>query len=410
MAENQVRPAGAQLAKQPSVFTLKQSFPVWFKQFRNYAELLQVQVNQRYRTLLSFLDAESFTIVENLALNDEQRADVFQAASYQLIKNALTQRESRIPPGYELKYRKQRENESIEKYASELECLALEAFPGDANIRQNRTLIESFISGIRNDELAIKLLEENFQNLGQAIERAVHYYQALQTRRFIKTESDFRPALEKVYNVSTSSETHDTTNKEAKPAEKVNAVNASETQSSAPKQLTNNANASVISPGTQGIQFPGIGHYNQLYTPLPNNPSWTNQQYFNQPSTRYPSAPTNHSLYFNQPVPGSNWQQYAPWTGIHQQPLNNKSRAQYPARRSRANVVCYHCGKIGHYKNECYSLLRMQSNSNQDQPAAIIKCSYCGKSGHQSHNCWHLKRKNEQPQNQTVDLNPFRPT
>ena len=67
MAENQVRPAGAQLAKQPSVFTLKQSFPVWFKQFRNYAELLQVQVNQRYRTLLSFLDAESFTIVENLA-------------------------------------------------------------------------------------------------------------------------------------------------------------------------------------------------------------------------------------------------------------------------------------------------------------------------------------------------------
>ena len=46
-------------------------------------------------------------------------------------------------------------------------------------------LIKSFIAGVRNDELAIKLLQENFDNLGPAINSVVEYSQALQTQRFI---------------------------------------------------------------------------------------------------------------------------------------------------------------------------------------------------------------------------------
>ena len=397
---NQNLNRAAQLAKQPTVFTLKQSFPVWFKQFRNYAELLQVPNEHRYRTLLSFLDAESFTIVENLALNQEQRADVFQAAPYQLIRNALTQRESRIPPGYELKYRKQRENESIEKYASELECLALEAFPGEANIRQNRTLIESFISGIRNDELAIKLLEENFQNLGQAIERAVHYYQALQTRRFIKTESDFRPSLEKVYNVSKNIDSE-----EKKPAKEqdVNAVNASPTeQSQSHYNQKSQPNINMPAPAPANLQFSGHAHYNRMFLQNPNQATWGNQQYFNEPM-KHPFAGPDWP---SQPANNQNWQQYPPW--LNNQRFLNMPRPQNMTRRSKPNVVCYHCGKIGHYKNECYSLQRIQQSQNTKRDAK--NCTYCGKSGHLSHNCWHLNGKNTQPSNQMSNLNPFRPT
>ena len=152
----QQRPAS--IARHPPEFSIsKHSYPIWAKQFRNYCELLQIQNNQRYRTLLSFLDPDSFTIVENLALTQAQRADIFEDEPARLIKNALSQRETKIPPGYELKFRKQGENESIEKFASELEKLASEAYPNDQNIRQNTVLIQSFISGVRNDELAIKL-------------------------------------------------------------------------------------------------------------------------------------------------------------------------------------------------------------------------------------------------------------
>ena len=141
-----LRPAS--IARHAQEFSIsKHNYPIWAKQFRNYCELLQVQENQLDRTLLSFLDPELFTIAEYLALTQAHRANIFADEPARLIKNALCQRETKIPPGYELKSRKQGENESITKFASELEKLALEAYPNEQKIRQNRVLIQSFISG-----------------------------------------------------------------------------------------------------------------------------------------------------------------------------------------------------------------------------------------------------------------------
>ena len=194
MAEpNAVQARMRTVARAPEEFTLKQNFGTWIKQFRNYSELLNVPANQIYRTLLSFLDPECFTLVEGLQLNQAEQQAPLEGAVYRRLKEALKSRENRINPGYLLKYRKQKEGESIEKYAEELIKLAQEVYPEDENIRQNPQLIASFVGGINNDELAIKMLQENFDNLNVAIQAAVHFFQALQTRRFIKTETDFRP-------------------------------------------------------------------------------------------------------------------------------------------------------------------------------------------------------------------------
>ena len=99
-----------------------------------------------------------------------------------------------------LRFRKQHEGESVEQYANELEKMALEAFPEDENVRENRQLIQSFLMGVRNDELGVKLLEENFENLTQAINAAARHCKALQTRRYIRKESEAQ-VLEKVYQV-----------------------------------------------------------------------------------------------------------------------------------------------------------------------------------------------------------------
>ena len=257
-----VRPNPA-TARHPSEFTMKDCFTTWFKQFRNYCELLNVPANTRYRTLLSFLDPECFTIVENLALPDETRADIFHADTQRALKDALSRRESRFPAGYAMGYRKQKEGECIEKYASELEKLALEACPDVQNIRANRNLIECFISGIRDDELAIKLLEENFNNLTEAINRAVHYQQALQTRRFIKTETDFRPTMEKVYNISPDELAKiNTTNPKPEPA----------TQQLAPSP----------GPNSNRYQNPNFQPYGYVQNPN----QW--YQYNNQVSPQHP--------------------------------------------------------------------------------------------------------------------------
>ena len=189
-------------AKYPPEYTKKLCFPTWFKQFRNYCEVIGVPENTKYGTMLSFLDADSFTRVERQHLTQAQRDDITDPATYRIIKDCVKADEARIPPGYALKFRKQKDTEPVEEYALELEKLALEAYPEDQNIRANPNLIETFIAGIRNDELAIKLLGRQFQNLPEAVQEASQYYSALKTRRFIKAETEFTPTLEKVYNTA----------------------------------------------------------------------------------------------------------------------------------------------------------------------------------------------------------------
>ena len=195
-------PRAVLIAKSPETFKLALNYQSWLKQFRNYVEFLNVPAQNVYRTFLSFLDEETFGVVEGLNLTNQQRNDFFANGTQNLISNAIKNRQgTRVPPEYMLRFRKQREGESIEKYAAELEKMALEAFPEEQNIRQNRQLIQSFLMGVRNDELGVKLLEDNFNDLTEAINAAARHCKALQTRRYIRKETE-APVLEKVYQVS----------------------------------------------------------------------------------------------------------------------------------------------------------------------------------------------------------------
>ena len=201
MAEPHRAQAPRVTARHPPEYTRKDDFPRWFKIYRNYTEVSNIPENTKYGTMMSFLDADCFNRVERLNLTQAEKNNITDLATYQMIKNCLRPDDDRIPPGYALKYRKQGDGESVEEYALELEKLALEAYPEDQNIRVNQNLIETFIAGITNDELAIKLLGRRFDNLTEAVREATQYHAALKTRRFIKSETEFKPTLEKVYSI-----------------------------------------------------------------------------------------------------------------------------------------------------------------------------------------------------------------
>lgn len=381
-------------ARSPSEFSLKEKFATWAKQFRNYCELLNIPNANRYRTLLSFMDAECFTIVENLNLNANHRANIFEAEPFRLIKNALSSREENVPPGYALKYRKQKENESIEKYAAELERLALEAFPDDQNIRVNRTLIESFIAGVRNDELAIKLLQENFDNLGPAINRAVEYFQALQTRRFIKTESDFRPNLEKVYTI-----------KEAEETNKVNAVNREDTRNAAHNANTTGSKHQENAPHNSTASYPPFNAA-QAQVPWQNMNPFTNQFPNTLPYWQN-SSPSQNQFPFSGQYPYQNHP--TPTYRFHNTKLNHVNGYNPQTNfNNRSAVICYHCSKPGHVRSNCRLL---QQNRNQNFQGRTLYCNYCGKRGHNSSTCWHLTHTNSNQDPAAANSkNPFRPS
>jgi hypothetical protein len=256
-----------------------------------------------------------------------------------------------------LRFRKQRESESIEKYASELEKMAQEAFPADNNIRANRQLIQSFLMGVRNDELGVKLLEENFDNLTAAVNAAARHCKALQTRRYIRKETEGQ-VLEKVYQTSCQNCTSAVSNTDEHT---VNIANAASQQQVAPQTIAD-ANRKVPN------QYWNAGHHNQppmLMTPNQLQPQNGYLQYPNQ---------------FNAP----NY-----FRGTAQQGPRNR---QYKDKR---NIQCYHCLKYGHYKSECWALKNDQRSNQQSAPRSKPYCSYCGKHGHTADRCWHLNKPNQ---------------
>ena len=374
------------IAKSPEAYKLKFNYQSWLKQFRNYVELLNVPDNNIYRTFLSFLDEETFGIVEALNLPDAQRADFFANEAQVPIREAIKNRQGqRIPAEYMLRFRKQREGETIERYAAELEKMAQEAFPDDQDIRANRQLIQSFLMGVRNDELGVKLLEENFDNLTAAVNAAARHCKALQTRRYIRKESEGQ-VLEKVYQTSCKNCTSVGNNTDEHA---VNLASAAVHQHVSPQKVEN---ANQIVPN----EYWSAGY--QTRPPMQRPP--------NQMQPQYQDGYLQYQNQFNAP----NY-----YRGFAQQGPRNR---QYQDKR---NIQCYHCLKFGHYKSECWMLKNKNDQRSNQQLATRPKpyCSYCSKQGHTVQNCWHLNKPNQSApiqqaaqersaQNKTGNTNPFR--
>ena len=177
----------APIARQPSTFKIGMDFPTWFRQFLNYCTITNTPAAQRFGVMCSFFDSSAFTTVENLRLANDIREDI--NAAFEPLRIALNSPDSRIPPRFALRHRVQREEESLDEFARQLEKLARNAFPADNNIRANQTLIDAFISGLRSDELSIKLLQRNFQNVTDALNEAKEYLAARDTRKYLKRNS-----------------------------------------------------------------------------------------------------------------------------------------------------------------------------------------------------------------------------
>ena len=121
------------IARAPEEFNLKKSFDQWAKQFRNYHEVLELPAAQVYRTFLSFLDGECFCLVEALELTNAEKANIYEPNVFRRIRGAFKSNDQRVDPDYLLKYRKQKDDENIEKFSEELIKLAQEVYPEDAN-------------------------------------------------------------------------------------------------------------------------------------------------------------------------------------------------------------------------------------------------------------------------------------
>ena len=400
----QAQPRPQIVAKQPISYKYGTTdFVAWYRQFTNYCVAVGTEERHKYVLFLSFLDTKSFTIVENLGI--EQNDKLNMQLCYERIKIALQAQDSQIPARYALKYRKQKSDETLDDFCYELEQLAVRAFPRDQGIQANQTLIESFISGLRNDQLSIKLLQEQYDTLAAALTAAKTYLSAYDTRKFLK-EGHAQSQKSVVFNTDVQEIDNDINFQVAafdklsidkpKVGKKLEQPLGGEQSNPFLPKVNNplqpihaesylgnegriqNANPY---PGQSLNNFGGNatwGNGGQLYPAYSDNiprqqyPSYMTPNTFMGQSQQYPrhvtpDAPMEQAqtLYPQQPYQFPQGNSYFSGRGYNQnwQDINRgyPQPGTYRPQKSRNSVVCYFCNKKGHYRANCYAYQRYLS-------------------------------------------------
>ena len=98
--------------------------------------------------------------------------------------NKVLAPDDEIPARLSLKYRTQRNDESIPGYAYELQIIADRAFTPDDPSREN-VLVDTFCTGLLDIELRVKLIQKEFKTLDDAVAAARKLHCQRSIRKFM---------------------------------------------------------------------------------------------------------------------------------------------------------------------------------------------------------------------------------
>lgn len=322
--------------RQPTEFRLndaEQDFTTWVAQFSNFATAMKVKDDDLYVTLSSYLDTAAFTVVENLQLNDDQKKDpnVFKP----LLENALRSETDKIPARLALRYRTQKQGESLSQFALELGKLATKSNV-EPNTRE-QLLIDSFCTGIQDADTSIKLLENKFDTLTLALDHALKIEGASKIRNLVRPKHDEAPDVE-ILATGTIPQVQSPINTHSANTADVNAVKAQSTPSN-------------ITPNTfyQIPPFMPLGKPPRFIPP-------SNPQHFMTPSNPPRFMPQNNPQYF---MPHNNPPYFMPNNQPAQYPNAYAPAQPYGSMHKNTPVnyhkdkSCYYCNIKGHIARNC---------------------------------------------------------
>ena len=193
--------------RKPSEFKHDCDFSVWYAQFSNFAKAAKIEKANQFVALCSYLDNQSFAIVQSLEIKDTDQAD---PAKYKPVLEKALGLQDKIPPRLALKYRTQGQDESLSDFAMALCKLATKA--GISEVSKEEVLVDSFCTGVLEQDLSVKLLESDFANLSLALSQAQKIESASQIRKFVRPSTSNTTELE---ILATNAIQHNTLNSNA---------------------------------------------------------------------------------------------------------------------------------------------------------------------------------------------------
>ena len=158
--------------KGPSDFVYGDDFEMFWGRFQAFIVAAKCAKEAQYSLFVSYLDDVSFRRVQALTFTAEHKTGevVDLAKAHLLIKGALS-KEPDVPERIALKYMVQRQAEGVTEFGDAVRLLGQKIFgpETDANV----LVIESFCAGLRDTNLASKMVQKEFKSLSVAIKYAV---------------------------------------------------------------------------------------------------------------------------------------------------------------------------------------------------------------------------------------------
>ena len=155
--------------RKPEKYEYPEDFEIFFRQYKTFAKNVKCEATAQDDLMLGFLDRKSYQLVEAITFTDAENTAIAEHidAALPKLKVALTPPD-KMPAKIELKFRKQKLNESLGKFGLAIQNLGMSAFGRDHALN-NGQVIDAFCIGVRNTDLSAKLLGSQFENLADAI-------------------------------------------------------------------------------------------------------------------------------------------------------------------------------------------------------------------------------------------------
>lgn len=205
--------SGLAFIKSPDSFTFGDDVELFLARFSSFATATKCVKKNQFDLFKSFLDDRSFRRVGAIVFGDEHRdtaadncVDMDKEATQTLIKEALA-KEAAVPERISLRFKVQGNNEGIEDFGDAIRLLGQKVHGQNAETSQQ--VIEAFCAGLRNPELASKLLCKEFKTLKAAIAYAVSRKEAFNIKAVISSQeaSAWDGRAESLHNLGSEAET-----------------------------------------------------------------------------------------------------------------------------------------------------------------------------------------------------------
>ena len=190
------------IVKQPDIFVYGEDFDIFMDRFEAYLTNTNAVKTSHYTLLLSYVDGVSFRKLRSLQFTDEHKTeDVVDLKKARKLLKSVLQKQTTVPYSIQMKYRTQKDKESITDFGYEIQVLAQKA--EIENVDTSREIIEAFCSGLNDSQLAAKMLLklDTFTSLKDAIEYAMQRESTQKINDFITVSRRTQLASEKSVNI-----------------------------------------------------------------------------------------------------------------------------------------------------------------------------------------------------------------